>query len=233
MAEVDEQPKGWQSKEDWVASGKPEEEWVSKEVWDARGELLSEIRERDKKLSDLQSKVDNFGKLMVEEKKRSKEAGIREAEDRHAKAVAEGDLEGAQEALHDVRELSRQAEPVSTDPVKDFFDRNPEFLENPDLFAEFDRFDRMLGMKKGGITEENMTAHLNEVANMVRERHQPQTSATEAPSGRTVGRKKSKPTRSDLPEHLQATHDAFTRDGTMSSEEYIQGLIEVGEFEWP
>ena len=47
------------------------------------------------------------------------------------------------------------------------------------------------------------------------------------------GKKKSKPTRADLPEHLQSTHDAFVKQGVMKSEEYIQGLIEVGEIQWP
>ena len=63
----DEQPKGYMSKDAWVAAGKDPEDWVSPEVFKERGIRIEETSKLRKQLSqaqqDMESRIANLNKL--------------------------------------------------------------------------------------------------------------------------------------------------------------------------
>jgi len=220
---------GWVPQEEWVEQGKSSDDWVDAQTFNIRGRFIGDLKERDREIKELKSRVDSFNSLLTEQVKATREAALREAEKKHARAVEEGDTEGAKEALEEVKTI--QSQPVSrSNPLEDFFSQHPEYMEDKALYREFKETDEWLAIKNRSKldSDEKVMAHLQAVhEELTRKAPAPTTEST---GGRTVNSKKSKKlTRSDLPEYLQTTHDMFVNQGVMTSEEYIKGLQEAGE----
>ena len=74
---------GWVSQEEWSEQGKEPEEWIPATRFNARGDFLGEIKRYRSQVEELEGKVSNFGELMTEQVKATREAALKEVESRH------------------------------------------------------------------------------------------------------------------------------------------------------
>lgn len=226
---------GWTPKEQWVADGNPEEKWFDAKTFNIRGDFISDLKKRDAKIDELQSSLSEVKTIINGERERAYNRGLADAEARHAKAVEEGDVEGAKQALDDVREISQQKPaPVNNDAiVQKWIDENPDVYNNPDGWAEAEKLDKFLS--RNGPPED-MNAHMAEVTRQAKERLMPKNTARDEPPlsdsspSRTLSKSsgEKKFTRDDLDDASKEAHDKLVKSEVMTSEEYIQSLVEIG-----
>lgn len=120
MSDVEEKARGngWVSKDEWIESGKAEEDWVSAKVFNDRGNMIGQIRglkgqldEVRKVVSDLSNHNSALHKSILEGKQKELEAARRTA-------IEEGDAEAAtslDEPIAELKEAAKQAEAQSSD----------------------------------------------------------------------------------------------------------------------
>ena len=228
--------KGWKDLDSWVEDGNDASQHVDAKTFNIRGQFIGDLKKYESEIRDLKNNQKRVADMLTEEKKRSREQGVREAEERHAKAVEEGDVEGAKRALADVKEHSEApgAAPEA-DPVDAWFASNPEFKSDRALWKAFREEDEFLAFQKGGV--QDIAAHLDEVKQRL-ETSMPEkfgnparqeAPITDATPTRTRQRKPQKHSYTDLNDTQKSFCDEFVDMGVMTREEYIQSLADSGE----
>lgn len=233
-AEETASAKGWLPLDAWTEAGNDPAEHVDALTYNIRGDFIGDIKKYQSEVRELQKNQKRTAELLTESNKRAREEGIREAEERHAKAVEEGDVDGAKKALADVKTAS---EPVETpaDPFSDWMDDNPEFKTDRDLWNAFRQEDEWLAFQSGGVKD--IKAHMDQVKDAVKAKlpekfgnpARNETPAVESTSTRTRQTKSSKPSYSSLDDTQKAFCDEFVAMGAMTREEYIQSLVDSGD----
>lgn len=228
--------KGWKDLDSWVEDGNDASQHVDAKTFNIRGQFIGDLKKYESEIRDLKNNQKRVSEILVEERKLAREQGVREAEERHAKAVEEGDVEGAKRALEDVKTQSKSPEPTAeVDPVEAWFDSNPEFRSDRALWKAFREEDEFLAFQKGGV--QDVAAHLDEVKQRL-ETSMPEkfgnparqeAPITDATPTRTRQRKPQKRSYSDLSDTQKSFCDEFVTMGHMTREEYIQGLVDSGD----
>lgn len=125
--------RGWTSKEEWVASGKAEDEWRNSQEFLDYG--LDRSREMGKDLKELRSTVEAVRASTVEVAKTAAERAREEERTRllreHDEAFDLGDKERAAKAVERLAETAAPAEPQADPLVMQFRSENAWFDSDP------------------------------------------------------------------------------------------------------
>jgi hypothetical protein len=110
--------KGWQTKEAWIESGKPEDEWKPAKVFNEIGDLKDKLSEKEREAKKLNKVVD----LMKKHHLNVREAAVKQALDQLRKerrdALDSQDFAKAEKLRDDMDELKVKAERGTALPVE-------------------------------------------------------------------------------------------------------------------
>jgi len=234
--ETEASKKGWVSKDTWVANGSDEGDHVSAAMFLARGQFIGDQKRDREEISALRSQVGKFTQFMTDEKKASYERGLKEAEDKHAKALTDGDDEGAKAALEDIKNLDRNTVP-EVDPFETWVSQNDWYKGDPELFTFANEMDRFVHMQGGGGNIADVGAHMDKVKALVQDKfpekfgnpHRNDPPSDSSAKGRTMETKPADVTLADLPEQMQVRCKQFVENGHGTEKDYIKVLINTGD----
>jgi uncharacterized protein with von Willebrand factor type A (vWA) domain len=169
-----ELPKGFISKEEWVAKGRPEEDWRDPEEWQKRGDEILPIvkKERDelrKEITNLKGDIDKIISFNNRQEQRLRQEGYQQAlkdiESKRDEAIEDGDKETVKKLDKDrdkivtaqAQDAAIESTPSNINPqfeidFKDFRERNPWYQSDEELTKEADSA-AMVGMFEGLIKD--------------------------------------------------------------------------------
>ena len=231
--------KGWAPLDKWVDKGNAEEDHISAQMYLVRGQFLDDQRRDRKEIAELSAKVDNVGKMMVDEKKASYERGIQEAEAKHAKALDDGDNAAATAALDDIKNLDKEVMTPGPDPFDTWVQGNDWYRNDPVLFTYANEMDKFVHMQAGGraMGAGEIGPHMDKVRELVKDRYpekfgnpaRDEQRTSEKTTGRTVATKTTEVKLEDLPDEMQTRAKQFVENELGSVKDYIQVLIDSGD----
>jgi len=228
--------KGWQDLDAWTEAGHDPKDHVDAKTFNIRGQFIGDLKRQEAEIAELRRKTEKVSELLTESNKKAYEKGLKEAEERHARAVEEGDTAGAKKALDDVKDLTTAVQSPTANPFDEWVSENDWFTQDPDLFEYADKMDRYLAAQKRGQIGD-VKNHMNEVRKLVEQKYpekfgnpaRAETPVTDAPSQRTRQSPKSKYSYKDLNETQRSFCDEFVEMGVMTRDEYVKSLIDSGE----
>lgn len=237
-AEEKARSEGWVSLEEWTEKGNDPADHFDADTFNARGNLFDKINEQRDELKEIKRSMRRVSEMFGEEKKRSFEAGMREAEKKHADAVTDGDVPAAQAALQEMRDLENQAAPQGgQDDFQSWVSDNDWFTTDPDLFSYARQMDEFLATRKGGV--DNIRTHMDEVKALVESKFpekfgNPARQAAPVTEQNSENRtRRSTGSAKKNYNNLSATQkqfcDEFVAQGVMTREQYVQTLVDSGE----
>lgn len=151
--------RGWRPKDDYDGD---EHEWVDAGEFLRRAPLFDQLSKKDRKIRDLEKKLDGTAKFVEGIEKRVREQTLSEIEADRRKAVEDGDVEAFEAADKKYREAEKPVEPEPVDPdipeeVQDFAKRNGSWFEKNAAMTEdsvsFTKFYRGQGKELGEALE--------------------------------------------------------------------------------
>ncbi len=226
---------GWKPKDEW--DGDPEE-WVPARAFLKNGELYDSIRrlkgDQNEIKQALKDATDLNRRLMQAQRKTTIDAKL---QDRRA-AIEAGDADAVDKIDREIYEFDRQLQDTPKEqplpePVQDWARSNAWFHEHPAAqqaaIAKFDQLQRQNPSDLAGnleATTQYIYRRFPDLGPEPEPAPRKRPTAVETPSRRQASRK---PTVRDLSPEQRQVHDRLVRTKTMSSQEYIESLAEIGE----
>ena len=208
---------GHSSKEDW--RGKPED-WVDAKTFLERADSVMPIlRERNKKLEEKLSRVEERQNKLVKE---LIEKEVRAVKAQQKEAVKQGDEEAFEQADKALVELNKQKQEVGTQKDDPVFAQWQE--DNPWYTSDFEKHDfanRYAEFLNGtGVYGKEM---LDKVAAEVKSKFNKNPRQDKPNDTQQGGQQPKKGGRSyhDLPSDAKAACDRFVKQGVMTKEDYV------------
>ena len=242
---------GWAPKDDW--KGDPDD-WVDYREFNFRGELMDRVKEQSSIINHLTDKnketkqtLDDLASLQGKIADREYNKALKDLQEQKIAAVDESDGRRVVEIDEEIDELKGHKkvlkEEPSPPPVPQ--DTPPEIIawmqqsenqwynQNKFLQGVADTAAREIMAGKPGIPPADLLREMD--AKVKKEMPQYFKTAPASPvdaggdySSRPAGRGK-KPTFNDLDDDQKQVARRFERMGTMKIDEYIEGLVEIGE----
>ncbi len=233
---------GWQSKEDWVAAGKTEEDWRPAREYVERGELFDKIDIQTKELKQLRKVLDTLKDHHLKVKQQAMEEAISALKSERSKAKADEDLGRVIEITEEIdnlktkqikeiekakEELNVPQETISS-AFKEWHRRNDWYKVNGrdpmSVFANAEA-DAFIADNRGKVSEAEIFAH---VEKKVKEEfpdrfkkvtHDPKVESNSGSRGSST-----KKAEASLTEQEEKIMKTLVKSGVLTEEQYLKDL---------
>lgn len=231
---------GWRPKEEFDGD---ESRWTDADefVTVRFGKVSNQFNTTNAKVKDLErtlkSLTDHLGKV----EKLAYERAVATLKKEKREAVEAGDVDRVDaidteiDQIHaDLQEKKQeQAQPELSETVKEWLGKNKWFNSDPDMTDDASSISATYRARHPEASDEEMLAHVDtKIRKLYPEKFtnpKRQETPTVETGGNTAGGGTRKYTRSDLNDEQKRMHDYFIKTGDLTSEQYIQQLIEIGE----